>query len=252
MEDPRNGTDSGDALEHEREARRLAEAAVRARDDILAIVSHDLRNPLGTIAMSIGLLERDIGPERRRAQAEVARRSIARMERLIQDLLDVNQMESGRLAVAPVPSDAAALAQEALPSMQLHAAERDLTLAVRLPAEPLRVLADPPRIAQVLANLVGNAMKFTPAGGRIDVELVRDGAEARFCVLDTGPGIDEADQPHLFDRFWQARDRPRRGGVGLGLPIAKGIVEAHRGRIWATRRPEGGSRFCFTLPLAEP
>ena len=242
--------DPGAALEHEREARRLAEAAVRARDEILAIVSHDLRNPLGTVAMSIGLLELDIGPERRRAQVEVARRSIARMERLIQDLLDVNQIESGRLAIAPVPSDAAAMAQEALPGMQLHAAERDLTLDVGLPREPLSVMADPARIAQVLANLVGNAMKFTPAGGRIEVTLARDGDEACFCVRDTGPGVAEADLPHLFDRFWQARDRPRRGGVGLGLPIAKGIVEAHRGRIWAARLPGGGSRFCFTLPLA--
>jgi len=238
------------ALERERIARRQAEAAVRSRDDILSIVSHDLRNPLGTIAMAIALLELDIGQERRRAQVEVVRRAVKRMERLIQDLLDVDQIESGRLAIAPVRADAAALIDEAKPGMQLQASEKGLAIEFELPHEALTVRADPARIAQVLANLVGNAMKFTPAGGRIDVRLARDGDAARICVSDTGPGIDPADVPNLFDRFWQARDRPRRGGVGLGLAIAQGIVHAHGGRIAVESRLGAGSTFCFTLPLA--
>lgn len=238
------------ALERERVARQQAEAAVRSRDDILSIVSHDLRNPLNTIGMAAALLELDIGPERRRAQVDVVRRSVKRMERLIQDLLDVDQIESGRLAVAPVPTDAAGLIEETGPGMQLQASEKGLSIEFHVPSEALTVRADPARIAQVLANLVGNAMKFTPAGGRIDVRLVREGEFARFCVSDTGPGIAADDLPHLFDRFWQARDRPRRGGVGLGLAIAKGIVQAHGGILEVESRLGAGSTFCFTLPLA--
>jgi signal transduction histidine kinase len=240
------------ALERERIARQQAEAAVRSRDDILSIVSHDLRNPLGTIAMATALLEMDIGAERRRAQVEVVRRAVKRMERLIQDLLDVDQIESGRLAMAPVPTDARALIDETRPGMQLQASEKGLAIEFELPPEAFRVRADPARIAQVLANLVGNAMKFTPAGGRVGVRVDRAGDAARFRVTDTGPGIDPADVPHLFDRFWQARDRPRRGGVGLGLAIAKGIVQAHGGRIAVESRLGAGSTFCFTLPIAEP
>jgi signal transduction histidine kinase len=238
------------ALERERDARRQAEAAVRARDDILSIVSHDLRNPLGTIAMATALLELDIGPERRRAQVEVVRRSVKRMERLIQDLLDVDQIESGRLRVSPAPVDAATLLDEAKPGMQLLASEKGLAIDFERTDEPLTVRADAARVGQVIANLVGNAVKFTPAGGRVVVRLARAGETARFCVSDTGPGIAQSDLPHLFDRFWQARDRPRRGGVGLGLAIAKGIVEAHGGRIEVESEPGAGSTFCFTIPLA--
>jgi signal transduction histidine kinase len=112
------------------------------------------------------------------------------------------------------------------------------------------VRADRTRVAQVLNNLVGNALKFTPPGGEVSVEVAREGDEARFCVRDTGPGIKTEDLPHIFDRFWQAEGRKRKGGVGLGLAISKGIVTAHGGRIWAASEPGNGAMFCFTLPLA--
>jgi PAS domain S-box-containing protein len=237
-------------LERERLARAQAEAAVRSRDEILAIVSHDLRNPLGTISMTAGLLERERDDERRRAQVDILRRAVARMGRLIQDLLDVNQIESGKLAVSPEPVEARSLMEEARPGLDLQASQNGQALEWIAPDAPLVVMADHVRIAQVLANLVGNAIKFTPPHGRIAVELTREDGHARFCVTDTGPGIDAADLPRIFDRFWQASDRPRRGGVGLGLAIAHGIVKAHGGDLTAASRRGEGSTFCFTLPLA--
>jgi len=235
----------------EREAALLeAEAAVRSRDEILAIVSHDLRNPLGTISMTAGLLERETDADRRRIQVDIVRRAVAAMGRLIQDLLDVNQIESGRLSVSPEPVDARTLLDEARPGLDLQASQNNQALEWVAPERPLMVMGDRVRIAQVLTNLTGNAIKFTPAGGRIVVELVRDGDMARFSVTDTGPGIGAEDVPRIFDRFWQAKDRPRRGGVGLGLAISHGIVKAHGGRLWVTSQRGEGSSFCFTIPRA--
>jgi len=238
------------ALERERIAREEAEAAVRSRDEILAIVSHDLRNPLGTISMTAGLLERETDEERRRTQVDIVRRAVAAMGRLIQDLLDVNQIESGRLSVSPEPVDARTLLDEARPGQDLQASQNNQVLEWRSPPHALMVMADHVRVAQVLTNLTGNAIKFTPARGRIVVELRKDGHEALFCVTDTGAGIDAADLPCIFDRFFQSKGRPRRGGVGLGLAIAHGIVKAHGGRIWVTSKRGEGSSFCFTIPLA--
>ena len=239
------------ALERERIAREEAEAAVRSRDEILAIVSHDLRNPLGTISMTAGLLERETDEERRRVQVDIVRRAVAAMGRLIQDLLDVNQIESGRLSVSPQPVDARTLLDEARPGLDLQAAQNNQLLEWRSRGRRLMVNADHVRIAQVLTNLTGNAIKFTPTRGSIVVDLQEDGGFARFCVSDTGPGIDEADLPRIFDRFWQSKDRPGRGGVGLGLAIAHGIVKAHGGRIWVTSKRGEGSTFCFTLPRCD-
>jgi PAS domain S-box-containing protein len=239
-----------EALERERTAREQAEAAVRSRDEILAIVSHDLRNPLGTISMTAGLLEREADDDRRRTQVDILRRAVSRMGRLIHDLLDVNQIESGKLVISPAPVDAASLMDEARPGLDLEAAQNRQRLEWSAPREPLVVMADHVRIAQVIANLVGNALKFTPPAGGITVALERDGDSARFCITDTGPGIDEADLPHIFDRFYQASGRPRRGGVGLGLAIARGIVDAHGGELTVARRRGEGTTFCFTIPLA--
>jgi PAS domain S-box-containing protein len=237
------------ALDRERIARKEAEAALRSRDAILAIVSHDLRNPLSMIMMTAGLLEREADEGRRRTQVGLVRRAVADMRRLIQDLLDVNQIESGRLSIAPEPVDARALLDGVRPSLDLQASQNDQALEWPSPPRPLMVMADRVRIGQVLANIVGNAIKFTPPLGRIVVDLREDGGAARFCVADTGPGIDRADLPRVFDGFWQSRHRARRGGVGLGLAIAHGIVKAHGGRIWVASESGEGARFCFTIPL---
>jgi PAS domain S-box-containing protein len=236
-------------MEREKLARAEAESAVRARDDILAIVSHDLRNPLSIIAMSATLLEMPLPEETRISQLGIIRRAISGMNRLIEDLLDVSQIASGLLTVDPRPMDAASLCEDAKLMVEGLLAGKSQRFECHCASAPVIVLADRARVSQVLSNLIGNANKFTPEGGRITLR-VEAGVSARFSVGDTGPGISAQDLPHIFDRFWQAR-RVRRGGVGLGLAISKGIVEAHGGRIWAESSAGVGTSFHFTLPLAD-
>jgi PAS domain S-box-containing protein len=239
-----------DALvEREQLARAMAESAVRARDDILAIVSHDLRNPLSIVAMSADLLGAAIPEEKKAAQLGIMRRAIAGMNGLIEDLLDVSQIASERFAVARRPVNVGSFVEEAHSMFEPLLAKKSQGFECAVPPQPLVVLADQRRVNQVLSNLVGNAHKFTPEGGRITLEIVPAGDCARFSVSDTGPGIGRHDLPHIFDRFWQAR-RVRRGGVGLGLAICKGIVDAHGGRIWAESSAGVGTTFFFTIPVA--
>ena len=236
-------------LARERAAREEAEEAVQAREDILAIVSHDLRSPLQTVRMSSALLARLAG-EAGAAPAAAAARAIEGMDRLIRDLLDVNHMVSGRFAVEAQPLALATLLDDARALMGPVCAAKRQALEIAPPGEALHVRADRNRIVQVFSNLVGNAAKFTPEGGRIAVSARRDGGEALVEVADDGPGIAPEDLPSIFERFWQARRVRRGGGVGLGLAISQGIVKAHGGRIWAESTTGAGSRFRFTLPLA--
>ena len=243
----RKAQDERDALLlTERAARAEAEAAVRSREDILAIVSHDLRNPLSTISMSLSLMEAAQPDERSRTQAAIIRRAIANMTRLIQDLLELNQIAAGQLVIRPQVVAVSSVLEDSRSAGAAVATCKKQCFEV-LPGDCGEVMADGDRVAQVLANLISNAAKFTPEGGRITVSTHAMEREVRFCVTDTGPGIEAQDLPHIFDRFWQAR-RVRRGGVGLGLAISKGIVEAHGGRIWARSNPGFGSSFFFTLP----
>jgi PAS domain S-box-containing protein len=236
-------------MQREMQARAEAEAAVHSRDDLLAIVSHDLRNPLNVIAMSASVLESPLADAARMAQLGIIRRAVARMDRLIADLLDVAQITAGTLRLVTEPLDAAAICEDARQSFVPLLAAKHQQFACTVPAKPIKVVADRDRISQVLSNLVGNAHKFTPEGGRIEARVEAVQGFAQFTVSDTGPGLSERDLPHVFDRFWQAR-RVRRGGVGLGLPIAKGIVDAHGGRIWAESVPGVGTTFHFTIPVA--
>ena len=234
-------------LARERAAREEAEAAVRARDDILAIVSHDLRTPLSTIGISLAIIEAAQGDPLTRAQAGIIRRAIGNMSRLIQDLQDVNQIAAGQFVVSPKVVEVEAILEEARTALAPLAEHKGQHLDIARLAGTGAVVADRGRVGQVLANLVGNAMKFTPEGGHIALAVEPGEREVLFRVTDTGPGIEAQDVPHIFDRFWQVR-RLRRGGVGLGLAITKGIVEAHGGRIWARSTPGLGSEFSFTLP----
>ena len=238
-----------DALvERERLARTQAEAAVCARDDILAIVSHDLRNPLNIIAMSANLLGAAALPEEKRAaQLRIIRRAISGMNSLIDDLLDISQIASERLKVRLDSVDAACLCDDARAMLEPLLAEKAQRFECDISPRPLMVLADSRRIFQVLSNLIGNASKFTPEGGQVSVRVEAVGSFVRFAISDTGPGISRQDLPHIFDRFWQAR-RVRRGGVGLGLAISKGIIDAHGGKIWAESCAGVGTIFFFTLP----
>jgi signal transduction histidine kinase len=238
-------------LEAEHEARTAAEAAVRARDEVLRIVAHDIGNSLSAVKIHALVLERTLpaGDGEARKRIAAIRYLTAQMDRLRQDLLDVTAIEAGRLAVEPGELAVGAVIAEAVESLAGGAAEKGVALAAAVEQGLPRVFADRERVLQVLANLAGNAVKFTPSGGRVEVSAAREGDEVRVAVRDTGPGIAAEDLPYVFDRFWQARST-RRAGAGLGLAIARGIVEAHGGRIGAESTVGEGSTFAFTLPVA--
>lgn len=230
-----------------------AEQATRARDEILAVVAHDLRNPLNTVMMAAGLMLETSSPERpaERRQVEIVRRAADRMNRMIQDLLDVRRMESGRLGLEPKAETVAALVGDTIEMLRPLAEGSSIRLESHVAPNLPRVLADATRVGQVLSNLVGNAVKFTSRDGLITITADGVDGEVRFSVIDTGAGIPAEQLPHIFGRFWQARTSDRRG-IGLGLAIAKGIVEAHQGRIWVESSVGLGSTFYFTLPTVAP
>jgi signal transduction histidine kinase len=232
-----------------------AQEAVRSREDLLAVVSHDLRNPLGVVLASSALLLHHgadlFENERARRQLEAIQRAANRMNRLIRDLLDFASIQGGRLAISRRVQGAAALIGEALDALEPLASAKQIRLVRGLPETELAVSCDRDRMIQVFSNLVGNAIKFTPEGGTITVEAVPAGDRVRFSVADTGPGIREHELGHVFDRYWQARRR-NRDGIGLGLSIAKGIVEAHGGDIWVESPAGAGATFFFTVPVHAP
>jgi signal transduction histidine kinase len=220
--------------------------AIRARDRVLAIVSHDLKNPLHTIRIATAVLKR-VGT--RSDLVSPVDRAVDRMEYLIRDLLDLAAMGAGTVSLRVSAQDARALVEEAVEMTRALAADRVQALRVVVEGPNVSVSCDRERILQVFSNLIGNAIKFTPAGGTITIGMARDGARTtRFRVSDTGAGIDPADLPHIFERFQRGREGPHRG-TGLGLSIAKAIVVAHGGKIWVESRPGHGSTFFFTLPV---
>ena len=235
----------------ERDARETAERAVRTRDEILAMVSHDLRNPLGTISMSATLLLRQLSEaadSSARQQAARIQRSVDQMIHLVDDLLDVAALETGTFDIELAPHDAVDVAREVVDPFLLSARSRTLELRLELPASALRIACDRRRVMQVLSNLLGNALKFTPAGGVVVLRVERQADEVVFSVTDTGPGIAAEQLPLVFQRFWRA-DRHSQSGSGLGLFIASSLVAAHGGRIWADSVVGIGSVFSFALAL---
>jgi signal transduction histidine kinase len=170
------------------------------------------------------------------------------MNRLIEDLLEVVRQESGRMRLAVEGVSAASLVAQAAEMFQTTALEKGITLRVEQVPPDLEVCADAERVVQVLSNLLGNAMKFVPRGGSVVLNCERKEVDAVCSVADSGPGIPEGDLDRLFEKFWQRRRSDRRG-VGLGLTIARGIVEGHGGRIWAESHVGVGSTFYFTLPV---
>ena len=227
-----------------------AERATRARDQMLGVVAHDLRNPLSTILMASQLLNDTLEPESAaRRQVAMMHRAGERMNRLIQDLLDVKRIENGRLMVEARPVPALSLLTEAAEMLRPLAVAGKLELLLDTTADLPQVSADPNRVQQVLSNLIGNAIKFTPRGGRITMRGEHLANEVRLAVTDTGPGIPAEQLLDVFGQYWQASRTDRRG-IGLGLAIAKGIVEGHNGRIWVESTVGEGSSFYFTLPVA--
>jgi PAS domain S-box-containing protein len=229
-----------------------ARKAVAARDEVVAVVSHDLRNPLNAILLAVTVLGEFGDPERLdardRKQIEVVRRAADQMTALTQDLVEVSALESGTVTVTP-RACAPAVLLSGLDLFAAEAEEKGIALRTSVPEGLPRVSADYGRVLQVVGNLVGNAVKFTPAGGEVEVGAARAAEYVRFWVRDTGPGIEREHLPRLFDRFWQAR-RGGYAGAGLGLAIVRGIVEAHGGQVWAESERGTGSTFHFTLRVA--
>jgi signal transduction histidine kinase len=232
--------------------RARADDAIATRDEFLSLVSHDLRNILGSVIGFAELVETAVSKEdhveKVLAHARRIQRAGARMDRLIGDLVDVASIEAGRLAVSRENADPALVVTEVVDTFQAQAAARGISLrADRVPSSLLPCF-DPARILQVLTNLITNALKFTPKDGKVVVHVERIGDEIRFDVSDTGVGIPADKLEAVFERFLQVTENDRRG-MGLGLYISKCIVEGHGGRIWAESTPGKGSTFCFTLPL---
>ncbi|MBW3630580.1 MAG: PAS domain S-box protein [Gemmatimonadetes bacterium] len=230
-----------------------AQRAIGARDEVLGVISHDLRNPLNTIKLSASLLH-DVAQERRSENIkflQIINRSADQMSRMIENLLDLSSIEGGRFSVAQSQRDVASLLTDVRGLLEPLTQQKSIRLTSNVAAELSTVWIDPDQILRVFSNLVGNAIKFTPEQGAVTLRAERMGAEVCFSVADTGPGIPPEQLPHVFDRYWQARKGDRRG-VGLGLAIAKGIVEAHDGRIWVQSEMGKGTTFYFTVPLTPP
>jgi signal transduction histidine kinase len=227
-----------------------AQRARMEREEVLAIVSHDLKNPINTVGFALAIFGQEGIPEAKKApQLGVMERALKQMEELVANLLDAARIDAGRFSVSPMPHDTAALVREAL----LRAAPLAQRAQVHLEHAGLEdlppVLADHNRLLQVFANLLENAISFTPPGGRVWVRVTADETALAFEVEDSGPGLEPHELEHVFDRFWQARNSGR-AGAGLGLAIARGIVETHRGAIGVRSVPGRGAAFHFTIPRA--
>jgi signal transduction histidine kinase len=229
---------------------RQAEQAIASRDDLLAIVSHDLRNPVNRVRLAAELLlETTRVPEGARRTMGIVIRAADEMTRLIGDLLDVARIEAGNLPLEPAPFALDELLERLHESHAPAAAEKQLAWRVDRPLPRLTLRADEGRLLQALGNLIGNALKFTPKGGAVRIAVAVTDQAVRIGVCDSGPGMDETQLAHVFERFWQGRSGDRRG-AGLGLTIARGIAEAHAGRLWLESEVGSGTKAWLELPLA--
>ncbi len=229
-----------------------AQQAIERREEVLAVVSHDLRNPLNVVQMGATLLVEGGGESLGSVEEQATRilRAAKRMNRLIQDLLDLASLEKGRLALIRRVEDPSSIAREATETFRAPAREGELTIGLDVRGSPPPIVADRDRILQVLANLCSNAVRITPPGGELVVGVEPQGDGVVFRVRDTGPGIAPDELPHLFERYWRGRDVAYRG-TGRGLAIAKGIADAHGGRIWVESQLGQGTTFYVWLPAAQ-
>ncbi len=228
--------------------------AVRARDELVAVVSHDLRNPMTIISMLCGMMQKAFSSDgthssRRISSAiDTMQQASSRMNVLLEDLLDTSKIEAGRYTIAQQPLDVSQIFEEAYSLLAPLATDKSVELTFH--AEPdLKISADPERLFQVLSNLIGNAIKFTPAQGKIGVVAMSDGQQIVFSVRDSGRGISPEQLPHIFERYWTAKEH-NATGTGLGLYISQGIIKAHGGQLLAESQLGEGSEFRFTVPKA--
>jgi signal transduction histidine kinase len=227
-----------------------AQHAVHAREEVLKIVAHDLRNPLNTIGMAAELLMEGTKDPQQLKNLEIIRRTAKRMNRLIHDLLDVARMEAGRVVLEQKPVDVPVLFADVLEMMRPIAAQSSLQIETTGQNDVPPIHVDPDRTLQIFSNLVGNAIKFTPAGGTIVLKASRVGPKVRLAVSDDGQGIPADQLPNIFGRFWQGNKADRRG-IGMGLTIARSLVEAHGEQIGVESRFGEGTEFWFTAAIAE-
>ena len=231
-------------------SRRELDRAVRVREQILAVASHDLRNPLSVFNMALDLIEESEPGEIRLDVIARARRSIDRMRRLVSDILDFAAIDAGTLRVEVGPVNPSSITAEALEAVTAEAAKKDIEIRVVSYAGDRRIQVDRGRIVQALTNLLTNAIKFSSREGAVTLEVHDDGDETVFSVADAGPGIPPEEQSRLFDRYYTGAKGKK--SVGLGLPIARGIAEAHEGQLTVESAPERGATFFLRLPAAGP
>ncbi|MBM4194814.1 MAG: PAS domain-containing sensor histidine kinase [Gemmatimonadetes bacterium] len=227
--------------------------AVTARDEMLGVVSHDLRNPVNAVKMLAAAIvragDREMVPLDVLQHAGVMQDAAIQMDTLIQDLLDVTRIESGRLQVSPQPVALRALVEGVVETLSPLAHAGEVVLKIECPKRLPKVDADPDRVMQLLSNLIGNGIKYTPRGGSVTISAEAQPEDIKVVVADTGVGISADELPRIFDRFWQSK-RTNRSGAGLGLNIARGIVRAHGGRIWVESTEGAGTKVHCTLPRA--
>lgn len=235
-------------------ATRVAEEASRAKDEFLTNISHELRSPLHSILGFTGLVLDDfdgMDPNTLRRFVEKSRSSASELLKLVNDLLDAAKIESGRLVIQPEPCRLGLLVDEVAGEFEVAIRNKNLSVDIRQPDE-FDLAADPGRLGQAIRNVLANAVRFSPQAGRIEIDTSRpQPGIARLVIRDQGPGVPEDELEAIFDRFTQSsRTKTGAGGTGLGLPIARGIIDLHGGRLWAERPEGGGTAFCFELPTA--
>lgn len=233
---------------------RGAQQAAQAREQVVGLVSHDLRNPLSTILLAVDLLlddvvSDDVAHRSEREHIEAIGRAARTMDRLVRDLLDVTAIEAGQLRVEPTSLGADVVVADAVELLVPIALEKDIVVTAEVESSLPVLSADRERLRQVFSNLGGNAIKFTPEGGRVHVSARAGGDVVEFVVRDTGPGIPPDVLPCIFVPFWQ-QGTTWRSGVGLGLAICRAIVEAHGGSIRATSDVGTGTTVMFTIPTS--
>lgn len=225
--------------------------AVHAREDLMAMVSHDLKNPINSLALRTSILTNKLEelpsrPQFLREQLESMRTAVTRMDKLVGDLTDLTRIESGRLRIEKHETTVELIVRPVLETLTPLMSEKELQFDVQIPGNLPSVVADAGRIGQVLSNLLGNALKFTPQNGAVSLDVRLIHQEVQFTVSDSGPGISSAALPHVFEQYWQVNRS--KTGMGLGLFIAKSLVEAHDGRIWIESPLRQGTAVRFTLP----
>lgn len=220
---------------------------LRSRDEILGIVSHDLRSPLTTITLSAQLLQGS-SPEEQAEQVETILTTTRRMQRLIQDLLDATKIENSSLSIRHDVVEPDSVAKEVAASQAAIAEQKHIRFETAIGSPLPKISGDHDRLVQALGNLIGNAIKFTPEGGTVRLRVQAGDGSVQFAVDDTGPGIPPGDLPHLFEPFWQSK-KTAHLGAGLGLKITRAIVEAHGGSIHVSNASGGGASFTFDIPV---